>query len=226
MCINMHHSYVTIELDHIFIFTDLAEQAAQSLKEFGLTEGTSNVHPGQGTACRRFFFNNAYLELVWVTSEEEIKSAVVTKAKLWERSKYKLTRYSPFGLCFRRRNQKRESGELFEDCWQYKPSYFPDGIYANIASNTNFPGEHMLFELVFDPVALTDHPRKYQQPLNHRRGFQEITKVILKVRGPVDHLSDAMKKVISNSIVTLEEGDNYVASLEFDHGVQGGEQSF
>jgi hypothetical protein len=31
---------------------------------FGLTEGAPNTHPGQGTACRRFFFRNAYLELV------------------------------------------------------------------------------------------------------------------------------------------------------------------
>jgi hypothetical protein len=28
-------------------------------------EDSSNTHPGQGTANRQFFFNNAYLELLW-----------------------------------------------------------------------------------------------------------------------------------------------------------------
>ena len=222
---NLNHK-ISMELDHIFIFTEFPEQAAQSLQQFGLTEGTPNVHPGQGTACRRFFFNNAYLELVWVTSEEEIKSPVVAKTKLWERSQYKLTRYCPFGLCFRKKNQLSELDTLFEDCWQYQSSYFPDGLYANVASNTNFPAEPMLFELSFSRIAPNDYPAEYQQPLKHSREFREITKIILELPGPVNHLSDAMKKVINNSIVTLDEGDNYSAILEFDHGIKGEARSF
>lgn len=54
---------ITMELEHIFIFTNVPEQAAQLLQQFGLREGTFNIHPGQGTGCRRFFFQNACLEL-------------------------------------------------------------------------------------------------------------------------------------------------------------------
>jgi hypothetical protein len=36
---------------------------AEALLRVGLREGAGNTHPGQGTACRRFFFENAYLEL-------------------------------------------------------------------------------------------------------------------------------------------------------------------
>jgi hypothetical protein len=37
---------------------------AERIAAFGLCEGPSNVHPGQGTANRRFFFRNAMLELL------------------------------------------------------------------------------------------------------------------------------------------------------------------
>jgi hypothetical protein len=36
-----------------------------------MAEGEPNTHPGQGTACRRFFFRNAFLELVWVRDPAE-----------------------------------------------------------------------------------------------------------------------------------------------------------
>jgi hypothetical protein len=38
-----------------------------------LTEGTPNIHPGQGTANRRFFFRNAMLELLWVNDEQFVQ---------------------------------------------------------------------------------------------------------------------------------------------------------
>src|ERR1035441_10453791 len=45
--------------------------AGDQLVWFGLREGPSNPHPGQGTANRRFFFANAVLELVWVCDRSE-----------------------------------------------------------------------------------------------------------------------------------------------------------
>ena len=52
------------EIDHLFIWTDLGGKEADRLVTFGLTEGAPNTHSGQGTACRRFFFRNAYLDRV------------------------------------------------------------------------------------------------------------------------------------------------------------------
>ena len=44
-----------MEFDHLFICVDSPAKEADALIEFGLTEGSANVHPGQGTANRRFF---------------------------------------------------------------------------------------------------------------------------------------------------------------------------
>lgn len=55
---------MAFELDHLFIWTDIGAYEAERLVSFGLVEGTSNKHPGQGTTNRRFFFHNAMLELL------------------------------------------------------------------------------------------------------------------------------------------------------------------
>ena len=47
---------VVYEVDHVFVWVDVGAPAADQLVSFGLTEGDPNVHPGQGTANRRFFF--------------------------------------------------------------------------------------------------------------------------------------------------------------------------
>src|SRR5262245_28310620 len=76
---------MTLEVDHVFICTSPFAPEADRLVQFGLTEGMPNQHPGQGTACRRFFFRNAYLELVWVENAAEARSSLVRRTGLWER---------------------------------------------------------------------------------------------------------------------------------------------
>lgn len=216
-----------MKIDHIFIFTHQAEQVASTLRRFGLSEGSANVHSGQGTACRRFYFQNAYLELAWVMNEDEVKNPVLERTKLWERSQYELTTYCPFGLCFRTDQQTGHSIRLlFEDSWQYHSIYLPEGHYANIASNEDFSAEPMLFEMPFFGLAPKDYPVAKQQPLTHAKGYQELTKVTLTLPVPLNDLSPAMKKVLHERIVDISWGEAYRVALEFDHGNQGEQQDF
>ncbi|WP_080059217.1 VOC family protein [Spirosoma aerolatum] len=216
-----------MELDHIFIFTHQAHQVATRLTTFGLSEGSANVHPGQGTACRRFFFQNAYLELVWIVDEEEVKSPLLERTNLWERSQYKLTRYCPFGLCFRTPQPAGPSLSLaFEAGWRYYSDYLPEGQYAHIASNEAFAFEPMLFEMPFFGLAPQDYPVEKQQPLLHAKGYQKLTKVTLTLPVPGNELSPAMQKVVGQSKVDTRLGESYVVALEFDGGNQGERQDF
>jgi hypothetical protein len=216
-----------MELDHIFIFTQQAEQVAQSLLHLGLSEGAPNIHPGQGTACRRFFFHNAYLELVWVINEEETKSPAIVNTRLWERSQYQFTNYCPFGLCFRPIEKVKDKVSLlFDDGWRYYSSFLPHGQFANIASNENFPAEPMLFEMPFFGIAPKDYPLEKQQPMNHEKGFKEITKVSLTLPTSTSNLSMSMQKVLGNSIVNVFEGKEYSVCLEFDGAKRGEIRNF
>ena len=58
-----------MQIDHIFCFTDAPQAAAEELLAFGLTEGSNRVHPGQGTANRKFYFENFFLEILWLQDE-------------------------------------------------------------------------------------------------------------------------------------------------------------
>ncbi|GAB4043412.1 VOC family protein [Spirosoma jeollabukense] len=218
---------LTMELDHLFIFTHQPQQAATSLQSFGLTEGTANVHPGQGTACRRFFFQNTYVELAWVISEDELKNPVIKRTHLWERSQYEHTQYCPLGFCFRTKPPSGQSIRLlFEDGWRYHSDYLPPGQYANIASNEDYPAEPMLFEMPFFGLAPKDYPPEKQQPLTHAKGFQELTKVTLTLPPSTDALSPAMKKVLAESLIHCSPGKDYRITLQFDDGKYGQQQRF
>jgi glyoxalase-like protein len=74
---------------------------AAVLLSLGLVEGSPNTHPGQGTACRRFFFANAYLELVFVVDEAEARAEPARATRLFERWSRRRKGASPFGIVLR-----------------------------------------------------------------------------------------------------------------------------
>ena len=65
-----------LELDHIVIFGVDAPEA-QALEALGLTGfGGTTRHGDLGTASTSFFFENAYLELLWVSDEAAARKAL------------------------------------------------------------------------------------------------------------------------------------------------------
>ncbi len=175
-----------VEFDHIFICTDPgAELAARRLRDLGLTEGPSNTHPGQGTACRRFFFRNAYIELLWVSDEREARSPLVAPTQLWERWSGRRGGACPFGIALRPVTGVLAGdgprGSLPFESWEYRPPYLPPGMAIHMASQSHTLAEPMLFYLPLGlrPDAL---PADRHQPMEHAWGAREITRV--SVRGP------------------------------------------
>jgi hypothetical protein len=87
---------MALEFDHAFVFVGAGAPDADILVAAGMVEGALNIHPGQGTQYRRFFFNNGMIELIWVHSEEEASSASIARTRLVERFQYKLAGACPF----------------------------------------------------------------------------------------------------------------------------------
>jgi len=121
---------VRIELDHLFVCTALGAPEAERLIQFGLHEAPPNEHPGQGTACRRFSFINAMIELFWVRDEREVKSQRTRRTLLWERWFDRLGNASPFGICVRPVHPQ-DTGSPFA-AWDYQPGYLPDPLSMQI----------------------------------------------------------------------------------------------
>jgi hypothetical protein len=113
-----------MQIDHLFIRVTKGGTEAEALREFGLSEGSGNVHPGQGTANRRFFFANAFLELLWIADEAEIASEQTRPIQLRERLSEGDA--SPFGICFR--------PVARFPTWDYRPAYLPAGMNIGIAT--------------------------------------------------------------------------------------------
>jgi hypothetical protein len=99
-----------------------AAPEADGLLARGFVEGPPNRHPGQGTACRRFPFANAYLELLWVEDEAEARSESVQPLRLWERWAGRETGACPFGVALR---PTRPDAEPPFPTFEYWPSFFP-----------------------------------------------------------------------------------------------------
>jgi hypothetical protein len=119
-----------VEIDHVFVCCAPGAPEADALRHIGLAEGSGNVHPGQGTANRRFVFANAYLELLWVADEREARSAAAQRTRLWERWSARSSHANPFGILLR---PERDGERPPFATWAYRPSYLPPGTAIEFA---------------------------------------------------------------------------------------------
>jgi Glyoxalase-like domain len=203
------------ELDHLFILTDIGAPEAERLVSFGLVEGRSNTHPGQGTTNRCFFFQNAMLELLWVHDPEEAKSEVVRPTRLWERWENRNSGASPFGICLR--PAPGFDNRVAFSSWAYRPPYLPPELSIEIGQNSNVLTEPLLFQIPFG-----QRPDRSQkpQPLDHAMGLREITR--LQLIGPaINNPSPEFQAAINTHQVGVNLGANYCVELGFDGEVQG-----
>src|SRR5262249_54333674 len=141
---------------------------AELLVDFGLTEGEPNTHPGQGTACRRFFFHNAYLELLWGQDPPEAQSELVKPTGLWAPG-----RCRSLGLSLRPKPARGKTAPL--PGWAYRPPYLPDPLAIHVGLPSPL-SEPMWCYLPFG--RRPDDPRwPRRQPLAHPIGFREVARV-------------------------------------------------
>jgi hypothetical protein len=204
------------ELDHLFVWAAEGAPEAGELIALGLTEGAPNTHPGQGTACRRFFFQNAYLELLWVCDPVEARQEAARRTGLWERWARHDAGASPFGVGLR----PARPGEptIPFQAWEYRPSYLPAPLAIHIGEDLRL-SEPFWFFLDFGrrPEEPGSRP---SQPLAHPAGLRELT--CLRLSGPgLGNPSQVALAVMAVSTVTLDEGADHLAEITFDGGARG-----
>lgn len=207
-----------IQLDHVFVFTPPEANISSRLIANGFLEGSRAVHPGQGTTNRRFFFDNSYLEFIWSTNETEMRSPAIQATKLWERSNWKNSGYSPLGVGLR--FAKGIESTLPFPSWEYKPPYLPPNVPIHVADNALFPHEPFVF---LYPLGVRPDSKAIstREPLIHPNGAKEVTSV--KITMPVDNrYSEAVSSLNELGLTTFLEGPEYLMELILDHGRQGG----
>ena len=200
------------ELDHIFVWTSVGAPEAACLAELGLAEGTPNEHPGQGSACRRFFFANAYVELLWVCDLVEVRSERSRPTQFYERWSERANGACPFGFCFRPA-EPGQSHPPFKS-WQYRPTYLPEPLCIEVGTNVGVLSEPWLGYLSFAKRS-DRYPLARRQPLEHALGLRELTRA--EIASPYDEvISPELKAVLDAKLIQLRPGAEYFVELGFD----------
>jgi Glyoxalase-like domain len=205
-----------MDIDHIFIFSDEKGTVADQLVSFGLTEGTGRVHQGQGTSNRIFYFDNFFLEIVWVHNEDEINSLLVKPTGLWQRAGFKETGYSPFGLGLVNTDQ---TDKLFDHEFKYQPDYFPEGMVIDIIKNENQRDLPWTFRLPFK-----ERKPVKKEPVDHKNGIRRLTKTTFYYQSGIN--DDFIKSFANEQSITFIQSDKTWLTLSFDHKRLGLQRHF
>ena len=128
-----------LELCHVFMFVAPDAPEAEALERLGLRESCRRVHPGQGTANLCYCFDNAFLELLWVTDSAAITSPVVARTGLAERAGWRTSGSNPFGIAL------RGNAAAPFPTWDYTPPYLPKGMSIPVALSSDDHRQPLLF---------------------------------------------------------------------------------
>jgi hypothetical protein len=200
---------MAMELDHLFVCTAPGAPEAQRLIRFGLCEGPPNQHPGQGTACRRFPFANAMIELLWVSDAGEAQSDSARRTLLWERWSGRKRHASPFGICLRPADSHTTAPPF--PTWEYRPSYLPEPLCLQI-------GEAGVEEPMWVFLSFMRRAQREQWFSGHPAGIREITGLTLITPAPLG--SEAAQTIVESGALATCPGDASLLEIEFDGGRQ------
>lgn len=207
------NSAMSVELDHIFLATDVDAPVAERLHAAGFAEGPPNVHPGQGTACRRFFFRNAYLELLWVRDAGEARGAATAPTRLWERWAGRAEGLvCPVGVATRPAPGTAAPDEAPFASWPYRPAYLPPGLAIPVGANVDVLDEPMLFHLPFGRRPDSAAPAV---PLAHGAGVREVTRLSLALARAAEPSAE-LAALVRAGVVELGAGERPLVELGFD----------
>lgn len=194
-----------VELDHLFVCTAPSAPEAQKLVQFGLHEGPPNQHPGQGTACRRFAFANAMIELFWVSDENEARSESTRRTLLWERWTGREHNASPFGICLRPVDPRVTAPPF--PAWEYRPAYLPDPLVMHI-------GDVGIEEPMWVYLSFMRRAHREQWFTEHPIGVREITALTLS--SPVPLRSPVAQRMVESGVLSARTGATSLLKIEFD----------
>jgi Glyoxalase-like domain len=196
---------MAIELDHVFVCAATGAPEAELLVHAGFVEGSPNVHPGQGTANRRFSFRNAMLELLWVSDPAEARSEATRETGLWERWSTRANGASPFGICTRPTIPGTEGAPF--SSWEYRPAYLPPELCLHV-------GKAPLEEPMWVHLAFVDRQHRVQHFVPHPNDATDISG--LRLLTPARLLSDPARVALQNGVLTAAAADQHLLEIEID----------
>jgi hypothetical protein len=200
---------MAIELDHFFICTSVGAPEGDRLTSLGFREGPPNVHRGQGTSNRRFFFRNGMIELLYVHDAAEAQSEPAGRTLLFERWSQRQSNASPFGFIFRPRGETPVNPPF--PGWEYRPKWLEGPEPVHVADSGL--DEPMWIYMSFLK------PRSADDFTPHPNGASDITAVTLWT--PNALCSDAAMAVFANRALGHRLDGEHIVDVTLDGGASG-----
>lgn len=206
--LNVVYLNMSIVLDHVFICCDEFGPEAEALLNIGLLEGSRNVHPGQGTSNRRFFFHGGFIELLWVSNREEAQSSLTTPTKLWPRWVARKQGACPIGIAFS--PAATDVPEPPFNAWTYRPIYLPPTKSILFAEDTTLQ-EPELFYMAWS----NSQASSVSQPKEHPNGLIRLLAVSVGIPASTQ-LTASSIAVQSAGLLQFHTAIQYELKLSFE----------
>lgn len=210
--ISSHNSVSgTMEIDHLFLFVPPGGAEISRLAQSGFVETYRRTHPGQGTANVCYCFDNLYLELLWVDDPHAIRSPLIGRTRLFERSQWRDNGACPFGIAWR-------GGDAVPGAptWPYRPPYLPAGVSIPVATDSDDPKQPMMFRSP-GTAGPGDWPAKQRGTLQRSGGFGAVTGMQLDLPAKVP-VSGALQWLADHTLFNVHRsgGSDYAMTLAIE----------
>lgn len=218
-------------IDHVNIWVKNPQIAKEKLQQIGFTgvpDSLCQVHEGQGTTGRYFYFLNTYLELIFVYDEAEFKANGERNNELdfIERSNSPENGFAPFSIALKMENYDKE--KIPFDIIEYTQDWMGESNEIYVAKNSKIKKEEPSLFVIYPAIAydvfeskkdLSNIPEEYaiwREFYKHKNGAEKISKV--KIHTPkVDSESKTIKMLKELKEVELVKGEVYLMELYFDN---------
>lgn len=212
------------EVDHIFFFAKpfAPEMLAFELAGFNRWPFT-NSHSDQGTRGRYIYFDNVYIEFLWVDDEDVARANAarattdMTVRATWREN----PSVSPFGIGLRDLAYDEPppvTAHVYKADWMGPE----EGDFLGVFTPPDRAVEPWMFRM---PPHWTKPAREELGPqssrnLEHPNGARVLTAVEFTVNEP-EPLSEALESLARDGAFSIVRGPEPLARLTFDGGVQG-----
>jgi hypothetical protein len=224
-----------LQVDHLNIWVKNPKLTKERLTEIGFTsipDSLSQIHQGQGTTGRYFYFLNGYLELIFVYDQEELEenNRINKSLDFIERANFEANGASPFSIALKVKNYNIEKIPFekvrYHQDWMDKDLH----IYSAKNSKTNlkepsifvvYPEiESDIFETLADLKNIPDEYAFARDFYKHPNGAKKITNIVI-TSTDINLKTETIQAVNKIENLMVKNGSEHLMELYFDEHIQG-----
>ena len=210
-----------LEINHIFVCLKGAPNKILE-ENIGLICSENIIrYPQQGTSSQLIFFENAYIEFIWVENITMAEIyAIYSAIDFIARSYSPENIYSPFGIALRQKADFVYPKDSSLSSFNYQPpEQFINFAVENFAAQTEpicfMIPESVSFLNIFNPL-LEEHRKLIKHPLGIRKLTN--THVAMSKKG---NLTNPISMLQREEIIEIELNSLPLLELTFDYGIGG-----